>query len=247
MNISVARLKPTEQVRISSLIGLAKNGATSALDVGARDGYLSSLLANKVERVVALDLLKPVVDDPRIICVEGDASALSFRDEEFEIVLCAEVLEHIPEPTLSLVCKELVRVTSRHLIIGVPLKQDLRLCRSTCGNCGSTNPPWGHVNSFDEKRLAALFAPLRIDATEYIGKAPPGTNFLSAWLMDFAGNPFGTYEQDEACCSCSKDIGVPMQRTVIQRVATRVATLLQRTQAMLHREHANWIHIRFSK
>lgn len=247
MEMSELRLRPAEQARISSLIGLAVNGAASALDVGARDGYLSSQLANKVGQVVALDLQKPVLDDSRILCVEGDASALSFRDEEFEIVLCAEVLEHISEPTLSLVCKELVRVTSRHLIIGVPLKQDLRLCRSTCGNCGSANPPWGHVTSFDEKKLAALFAPLRIDAIEYIGKAPPGTNFLSALLMDFAGNPFGTYEQDEACCSCSKDIGVPVQRTVIQRIATRVATLLQRTQAVLNREHANWIHIRFSK
>ncbi len=42
-----------------------------------------------------------MIDHPRVEAVQGDVTALQFADNEFDAILCAEVLEHIPEPGLT--------------------------------------------------------------------------------------------------------------------------------------------------
>ena len=61
----------------------------------------------------------------------------------------------------------------------------------------STNPPWGHVNSFDELRLLSLMRGWRPSRIDYVGQTRSVTNAVSARLLDYAGHPFGTYDQDE--------------------------------------------------
>lgn len=247
MDLSEYRNRPIELARVSDLLELVPMDTQSALDVGARDGHISVLLADRVASVVALDLTRPQISDPRVVCMAGDATALPFPDNHFDVVVCAEVLEHIPEPALTQACREIIRVSKRAIVIGVPFKQDIRDARCTCQNCGFINPPWGHVNSFDEDRLSALFAPCQIDQRHFVGQASPRTNSLSVRLMDYAGNPFGTYEQEEPCLQCGQSMQALTRRTSLQRVATRLAVLIKRAQALTNRPRGNWIHLRFAK
>jgi len=99
-----------EQARIRDLLELIPSRGESVLDIGARDGYLARLLADRFTRVVALDLERPEVADSRVETVVGDAIALDYADNTFECVVCAEVLEHIPESSLERACREIVRV-----------------------------------------------------------------------------------------------------------------------------------------
>ena len=59
------------------------------LDVGAQNGPYAALFPRRV----ALDIQRGL--GVRII---GDAQSLGIRDGSFELVLCTEVLEHLPEP-----------------------------------------------------------------------------------------------------------------------------------------------------
>lgn len=247
MELSKYRNSPTEQARTGDLMAMLPSGLRRALDVGARDGHLSRLLADRMPQVVALDLEQPEIDDARIECVQGDATALSFKSGEFDLVLCAEVLEHLPGSTLERACAELARVSGQYLLIGVPYRQDLRVGRSTCQHCGAKNPPWGHVNSFDEHRLDSLFPGYRIARMSYVGRASAPTNALAALLMDMAGNPYGTYVQQEGCVACGKQLGVPPPRTVLQRCLTRAAETVRRAQRPFARQRPNWIHVLFEK
>src|SRR5262245_25964629 len=85
-NLSAYRRSPREQSRIKDLLGHAPTSGTRALDVGARDGYLSRLLARRFEHVVALDLEPPPVRHPRVQPLLGDARALAFHDRTFDFV-----------------------------------------------------------------------------------------------------------------------------------------------------------------
>jgi SAM-dependent methyltransferase len=241
------RNSPTERARVGDLMDMLPGGIQSALDIGARDGHLSRLLADRLEKVVALDLQRPVIDDARVECVQGDATALAFEHGAFDLVLCAEVLEHLPGSTLERACAELARVSGRYLLIGVPYKQDLRLYRSTCQQCGALNPPWGHVNSFDETRLGALFPGYQVARVSYVGQASAPTNALSTWLMDRAGNPYGTYSQAEGCVACGRPLGRPRPRTLWQRCLTRSAALARSVLQRRTPPQANWIHVLFKK
>jgi SAM-dependent methyltransferase len=240
-DLTAYRASPKEQERVADLMRLVPRGLSSALDIGARDGFLSRLLAQRVERVTALDLEQPTFVHPGVQCVAGDATQLDFPGESFELTLCAEVLEHIP--AIERACSEIARVTGQYLIIGVPYRQDIRHGRLTCRHCGHINPPWGHVNSFDERKLARLFPTFDVASTSFVGSSRERTNWLAMKLMDYAGNPYGTYHQDEGCTACGRRMPPPAERSLAQKVATKAAYHLQRAHTAVSQPHGNWIHM----
>ena len=241
------RTSPAEVARVADLMRLLPAGLSTALDIGARDGFLSKTLAQQGMHVTALDLECPVVTHPRVSCVKGDATALQFGARSFDLVFCAEVIEHIPAPALQAACKEMARVADRFVLIGVPYKQDIRHGQTTCSSCGGINPPWAHVNTFDEARLAGLFPSLKVISVSFVGQAEAGTNAASAALMTFAGNPYGTYVQDEPCVHCNARLLPQATRTLPQKIATKAALSLRGLLARFHRPHGNWIHVLFEK
>lgn len=241
------RSTPAETARVADLMRLLPGGLSTALDIGARDGFLSRALAQRGLRVTALDLERPVITEPGVTCVQGDATALQFGADSFDLVFCAEVIEHIPEPALQAACTEMARVAGRFVLIGVPYKQDLRHGRTTCAGCGGINPPWAHVNAFDEARLVGLFPSLTVVSISFVGEGEAGTNAASAALLNFAGNPYGTYVQHEPCIHCNARLLPPAARTFAQKVATKAALSLRALLAPLQRPHGNWIHILFEK
>jgi SAM-dependent methyltransferase len=65
----------------------ASSGRT--LDLGAQNGPYAASFPNRL----ALDIRQGVG-----VQILGDAQALGLRDAAFDVVLCTEVLEHLPEP-----------------------------------------------------------------------------------------------------------------------------------------------------
>ena len=246
-DMSVYRNMPQENERISDLMNIIPKGHNTVLDIGARDGHLSRLLAGHFNSVTALDLEKPSITHERITCVEGNVTRLELASDSFDVVLCSEVLEHIPGAGLAQACRELIRVAKSYVVIGVPYRQDTRLGRTTCQSCGQGNPPWGHVNAFDERRLTELFLPLRKIGMSFVGSSRSRTNVLSRWLMDVAGNPWGTYDQAEVCIHCGEDIGIPPERNFAQKLCSRIALSLNAAQARAISARPDWIHIVFKK
>lgn len=241
------RNSPQEQERIGDLMRILPKGLNSILDVGARDGYLSRLLTQHFTSVTALDLEEPAIAHERITCVKGNAAQLEFPDGTFDVILCAEVLEHLSNEVLEKACRELIRVATSYVVIGVPYRQDLRWARSTCQTCGGHNPPWGHIQIFDEQRLARLFHPLRNVATTFIGSTCSRTNAFSTWLMDVAGNPWGNYEQEEPCIHCGQALGAPAKQNLAQKTCSWLACSLNNFQARFTPARPSWIHMVFEK
>lgn len=247
MDLSDYHSKASEKLRIADLLNLIPEKGVNALDVGARDGFISKLLAERFELVTALDLELPNISHERVRCVKGDATDLQFEDSSFDLVFCAEVLEHIPSQKLEKACLELQRVTRDALIVGVPYKQDTRVGRTTCANCGRVNPPWGHVNTFDELALRELFPNCTIERQSFVGTNSDISNGFSAALLDLAGNPFGTYVQDEPCIHCGKSLGTPSKRNIVQKILTKAAFTISKAQQRLSKPHPNWIHLRLRR
>lgn len=250
MDLTHYRESGPEKERTADLLQLIKlvsNGEGNVLDVGARDGHFSKLLTQYFGTVTALDLEKPTIDFENVCCVKGDITCLEFKDDYFDLVLCAEVLEHIPPELLDRACSELSRVSKKYLLIGVPYVQDIRVGRTTCYSCGKKNPPWGHVNSFNLERLKMLFSSLTEYKRHFVGVSRSRTNFLSTLFMDLAGNPYGVYAQEELCIHCGKKLIAPPDRSFPQKIATKIAFYLQAIQGLFLKSHPNWIHILFHK
>lgn len=247
MKFSYNRASAVEQERTRDLVALMPAVGGTALDVGANDGHFSLILAERFDKVIALDLEKPAISHPKVVCVQGNAAQLELPDDSIDFVFCAEVLEHIPSAVLEAVCRELERVCKGKLLVGVPYRQDLRVGRTTCYSCMGKNPPWGHVNSFDEHRLARLFAQCAIEETRFVGLSAAHTNALSCSLMDLAGNPYGTYSQEESCIHCGRALVQPPERNLVQKALTKLAVLAQSATGLFVKPHANWMHMLLAK
>jgi ubiquinone/menaquinone biosynthesis C-methylase UbiE len=250
IDLTEYRLSDLERQRTGDLMrlaGLVANSRGAALDIGARDGHFSCLLAEHFRSVTALDLDKPSVRHAGVHCVEGDITSPDFGDNSFDFILCAEVLEHIPPDLLQRACFELSRVCREYLLVGVPYKQELRSERTTCFTCGKKNPPWGHVNRFDQQQLIALFPVLNACEVSFVGETNTCANLASTLLMDLAGNPYGTYMQEEPCVHCGSKLKIPPERTLMQKVLTRAAYWARDIQKPFSKPHPKWIHVLFKK
>lgn len=234
-----------EKDRTKDLLRLLPRNRRSVLDIGARDGHFSRLLTEFFSEVTALDLKKPRFEIPRVVTVEGDATKLDFASRSFDCVFCAEVLEHIPE--VHRACKEIIRVARHEIIVGVPFRQDIRFGRCTCCVCGKANPPWGHVNSFDLNKLLTLFSGTHLISTSFVGTSNKSTNVLSTLLMDLAGNPWGTYDQEEPCIYCGAEMKPPENIQLWRRGLSGIAARINHLQTLWTKPHGNWIHLVFSK
>jgi hypothetical protein len=240
MDLAQYHISKRERDRITDLLTLTPTVKT-ILDIGSRDGLITSELAKRGASVTALDLESPQIEG--VTCVAGDAIELLFADRSFDLVFCAELLEHLAEFIAA--AGEISRVASRYVVIGAPYKQDLTFCRSTCRNCGRSNPAWGHINSFDETKLYSLFPAFRPIRTSFVGNAETRRSKAATVLMEFAGNPYGTYEQQEPCIHCGAKLEAPAQISLSQRAICKLAFIARRfVKAEIH---PNWIHVLFER
>lgn len=106
---------------------------------------------------------------PHVSVTEAGIDDLPYADNTFDLVLCMEVLEHLPEPEAAL--RELKRVASRRLIFSVPHEPWFRIgsfCRGkywrTLGNHPEHVNHWSRPGfhrflkqEFPEVRVGAAF------------------------------------------------------------------------------------------
>ena len=88
MDLATYRSSAAEQERVRDLLRLVPSSGFRALDIGTRDGYVATLLAERYSEVVALDLEQPEIDHPRVTAIKGSAADLTFPDRSFDLVLC---------------------------------------------------------------------------------------------------------------------------------------------------------------
>jgi hypothetical protein len=99
----------------------------SLLDVGGAEGYKAAIarLLFDVE-VKSSDLSESACKRAKeIFNVDGDAidiCKLPYDDNEFDVVVCSETLEHIPDMITA--TKELIRVSRKAVVITVPHESD---------------------------------------------------------------------------------------------------------------------------
>ena len=223
-DLAEQRAGAREQLRIADLMSLAPGG-DRVLEIGARDCYLSRRLTALYREVTALDLRKPEIDEPGIVPVQGDVTALDFADRSFDTVFCTEVLEHVPPQKLRQACGEIARVSSRWAV----------------------NPTTGHLSRFDRGRLEELFPGMEVRDARLVGRGQAVTNPLSVFLYRLCGYPYGSYAQEEGCVHC----GAKLVRPEIGPLKWAVcfpARALNRSQYLLYgRRRPLWIHVLFEK
>ena len=144
----------------------AKAAPSSLLDVGCGEGVLTREWAERLGdgRVVGIDLDDPKLraewaarTRPNLEFRVEEATSLSFRDDEFDMVAAIEVLEHVPDPEATVA--EMARVARSRLLASVPrepLWRALNMARGAYLRDLGNTP--GHVNHGSKRAFVSLLS-----------------------------------------------------------------------------------------
>lgn len=104
--------KLIKRYRLRVITRLLDKRSKTLLDIGCQDLFYYHHMKEKYKVTLA-----DYFPHDNLIMKE-DVQNLSFRNKSFDIVLCQEVLEHVPNPVKAML--ELKRVAKKQLIISVP-------------------------------------------------------------------------------------------------------------------------------
>jgi ubiquinone/menaquinone biosynthesis C-methylase UbiE len=142
--------------RVFGQVSQSRDGnSAAALEVGCGEGVIADRLHGRFGEVVALDLPDAGLRadwrryrGPRFL--HASAHELPFADDQFDVVVAAEVLEHLSDPERGL--REMARVARRHLVLSVPREPIFRGCNLVAGryvrDLGNTP---GHLNHWSKR------------------------------------------------------------------------------------------------
>lgn len=114
------------RARMINVMKLLGSVSGTFLEVGCAEGlYIKfySEIHDSTDTIVGLDLASNYVKKakkrcPSALWVVGDVQNLPFKRESFDVVLCTEVLEHLPNPKAGF--HEICRVSRNLILVTVP-------------------------------------------------------------------------------------------------------------------------------
>jgi SAM-dependent methyltransferase len=158
-----------DEERIAETIQLIPNDVDEILDSGCGDGILTNRLTGKFKRIVGIDSSKEAIQHVKAQKICCSIDDIPFQDGEFDLTICAEVLEHLPEVIYVKTKAELQRVSNRYIIVSVPYNEQIEKNLLKCGNCGCIYHAWRHMRSFDMKTIESLFNHFKLEKVVFCG------------------------------------------------------------------------------
>ena len=151
------------------------------LDVGCWRGEFLNSLPDTYDKT-GVDICSEPLKNVRAKTISCSIEELPFPSNNFDLVTCFEVLEHLPYNIFSKSVSEIERVSSKYIAVSVPNNQMLKQAFVKCSHCGCLFNPDYHVRSFDNSKLQKLFkkfSPVScIECGPAISDYPSAINFL---------------------------------------------------------------------
>jgi hypothetical protein len=136
--------------RIAVINSLIPHGDIGLLDVGCGKGdVINGLIHFRPDiRPVGVDPFFGASQTLNFPFTNARLPHIPFTNKSFEMVICLQVLEHLNLQDYSYSLLEIQRLSSNHVIIGVPYKENLDTLTVLCSNCGTKSHAYGHLRSF---------------------------------------------------------------------------------------------------
>ncbi len=203
-------------IRVRQTLALLPAGVTTVLDVGCGDGAVTNPLVDDGIEVTGIDASEVALAHFRGRQVAGDIEKLPFEDNSFEVIICAEVLEHLPGRVYARVLPELERVASKAIIVTTPYQEYLPHSFVKCSGCATLYHSSHHVRNYSREDYEQLFSGFALEQS--IGICEWRQNSLNVALKHFLG--VHIWRDNLVCPVCDYDRGEPEPSWIQHPVGT---------------------------
>ena len=233
-----AGLRKSESVRIADTLAMIPEETESVLDVGCGPGKLLHRIP--VKKAFGTDLGRVGLKHVQRPVARSSIFQLPFADESVDLVLCAEVLEHLDPALLPEAAAELYRVARKSVLVTVPYREQLLASSHQCPNCHHVFHLHGHRQSLTEDHISVLFPEDAVVTTRFSWKVRHYWNPL----LRLRTKTFGLwkYSPHTFCPECGHTDFENHEKRLIYRFFGLLNDI-----RYPRRTHDNWLLMRFDK
>lgn len=145
--------------RMRRITGAIPEDVNEILDVGLGGGYVYRELRKKSGiRSFGIDISTELVTRLKMpgICV-ADAAGIPFGKGRFDLVIAADLLEHIKDEDFESSINELKRVSRRYILINSPYLDAIGWPVALCNRCNREFNIYGHMRTVDMALIRRCF------------------------------------------------------------------------------------------
>jgi SAM-dependent methyltransferase len=211
------------------------DGVRTIADVGCGNGILLRSLS-ETHRVIGIDPSLTALRTFQLPRACGRGEALPLRTGSVDLVSCLEVLEHLADAELRICADEIARVTGRWLLVATPDEENPLRNALWCPQCGTIFNRSHHLQSFDARRLAALFPDFRIREERREGQPVRDYSRPLLWVRHRIARKFykGPGETHGLCPACGNREFPAFRPSIL-------SVLLDGANRLLNRRRPYWV------
>lgn len=217
-----------DEKRVAKIVGAIPSDAGTVLDVGIGGGYIyREIKKNKDVKAFGIDISWDLVrrsNDNRI-CV-GDIRALPFKDASFDLVLAADLIEHIKEENFNDSISEIIRTSKKYILLNMPYKDVINWPVSVCNVCNKEFNIYGHERTMDIEFIENLFkdTPFGVIKSEIFGKK---RDIRPSFLIHIARRWGKIYSREGTICPrCFNTPIIYPERKILEKFCSKAMALM---------------------
>lgn len=157
------RFGDLELQKVQAIYEIIPEDVSSLLDVGCGNGFFLHFLRNKsgdrFQRLCGVDRSQAALNHVQVEAQVGEVHSLPFADSAFDVVVCNDVIEHLPLAIYEKALGELVRVAKKYVIVTVPFDEDIPGSLMACPSCSCRFNVNYHMRSYKENDVSQLLVP----------------------------------------------------------------------------------------
>lgn len=218
-------LNDVDRVRVPKTISMIPADVQDILEVGCGNGRLTNRIVGQY-RVIGVDISRTALGFVTARRVVGSADRLPLKAGAVDLVICADLLEHLPDQALTRTVSEIKRVSRKYLLVGVPFREPFQTGYAKCDACGHVFNGFGHLRRFTCTTLDRLFRDCTVLDTAFVGGPRKYYNRLLVLIQQRLGNAYWGAGGREVCPACGRSPSLRPERNVLQRAVARLCHLL---------------------
>ena len=185
---SYGSLSSGERDRVDAIASLLPADVETILDTGCGDGAVTNRLHELGHHVIGSDIEADALRHVDVPTRVGSIDALPAQDLEFDCVLAADVLEHLPNGAFEAARSELARVARRYILVNSPNEERLVIAQTQCRHCATAFHSSRHTRAISVADTRDWFDGFELETSRLCGERVRPRNLWLQRIGQLAGH-----------------------------------------------------------